>query len=367
MYDIEAMVKKPDVMVEMARSLETLQSNLLSSVKIKLTSKCNLRCQMCKYWKTKTEVALDTQQWLHVIDQLADMGCRKIHFSGGEVFLRQDFLDLVERGCERGLKINMTTNGTLLNKTRLKRLIKAKPNSISLSLDGPRASVHDSIRGLPGSFKKTTKAIQRIRKYGHRYGRTPKIRINFVLMRTNYRRAAEMIRLAGDLGAIDVVPMPVDEKGEAVMRLTRSQIERYNHEIAPQVLYERRRAGFSTDPLLVYPFGRTQHEVKASRDGRYSADFYLKKPCLSPWTHLFFAWDGETYLCCMTNGRMESLGNVGKEAVADIFNGPKMTEVRRQFVALEHPKACARCDMVTGENQMLHSAMERYSTTCSAP
>jgi MoaA/NifB/PqqE/SkfB family radical SAM enzyme len=361
MYDIEAMVQKPAVMEELAHSLQTLQSNLLSSVKIKLTSKCNLRCQMCKYWKTKTEVALSSEQWLHVIDQLSDMGCRKIHFSGGEVFLRQDFLDLVERGCERGLKINMTTNGTLLSTDRLKRLIKARPNSISLSLDGPRASVHDKIRGLPGSFQRTTKAIKRIRKYGERYGRIPKIRINFVLMQTNYRRAPEMIRLARELGAIDLVPMPVDEKGEAVLRLSRSQIEKYNAEIAPLVLEERRRAGFSTDPLLVFPFGRSPGEIRAARDGEYSAKFYQRKPCLSPWTHLFFAWDGETYLCCMTNGRMESLGNVGEVPVAEIFNGPKMMDVRKEFAELNHPKACARCDMVIGENQLLHQALDERS------
>lgn len=358
MYDIEAMVKKPEVMQELADSLQSFHSNLLSSVKIKLTSKCNLRCQMCKYWKTKTEVALSTEQWLHVIDQLADMGCRKIHFSGGEVFLRNDFLDLVERGCERGLKINMTTNGTLLNKDRLKRLIKARPNSISLSLDGPRASVHDQIRGLPGSFQRTTKAIKRIRKYGQRYGRIPKIRINFVLMRTNYRRAPEMIRLASELGAKDVVPMPVDEKGEAVLRLTRSQIERYNEEIAPLVFEERRAAGFSTDPLLVFPFGRSPREIRAARDGKYAGKFYQRKPCLSPWTHLFFAWDGETYLCCMTNGRTESLGNAGQQPVAEIFNGERMREVRKRFVDLDHPKACARCDMVIGENRLLHSALD---------
>ncbi len=357
MYNVEGMVRDPEVLEELAHSLTTQKSHLLSSVKIKLTSKCNLRCQMCKYWKTKTETALTTVQWLSVLDQLAEIGCRKIHFSGGEVFLRQDFLDLVERGSQLGLKINMTTNGTLLTKERLKRLIKARPNSISLSLDGPRQSVHDKIRGLPGSFKRTTRTIRKLRQYGERYGRLPKIRINFVMMQENYRHYPDMIELASRLGAIDVVPMPVDEKGEPVLRLSRSQIERYNQTIAPEVLTRRRAAGFRLDPLTIYPFGQSPQAIRAARDGLYSGGFYQKKPCLSPWTHLFLAWDGESYLCCMTNGRMESLGNVARKPVAEIFNGPAMEAVRRRFLALEHPQACARCDMVLDENRLLHQAL----------
>ncbi|MGE0494709.1 MAG: radical SAM protein [Vulcanimicrobiota bacterium] len=363
MYDISGMIEQPALVEELAGSLESLHSRLLTSVKIKLTSKCNLRCQMCKYWKTRTETALSTEQWLSVIEQLAEMGCRKIHFSGGEVFLRNDFLDMVERGSELGLKINMTTNGTLLNRDRARRLIRARPNSISLSLDGPSAGVHDKIRGLPGSFRRTCRTIRKLGDYGQRYGRTPKIRINFVVMRANYRRTAEMVELAHALGAIELHPMPVDEKGEPVNRLSRHQMERYNAEVAPEVLEARRRCGFSTDPGLVYPFGRSRSELKQAREGHYSLGFYQKKPCLSPWMHLFFAWDGETYLCCMTNGRMESLGNVGTTPVADIFNGPAMQQVRRDFLALQHPKACATCDMVLTENHRLHAALERQFTS----
>ena len=359
MYNIPHFVKDPVQVARLRQALETGHSDLLSSVKIKLTSFCNLRCQMCHYWKTKQEEALTTDQWFDVLGQLAALGCRKIHFSGGEVFLRRDFLDIVEHGTALKLKINMTTNGTLLTEERLRRLIRARPNSISLSLDGPKASVHDSIRGIPGSFKRTTRTVRKLVELGKKSGHSPRVRINSVIQRSNYKQLPALVEVVSGLGAIELHPMPVDEKGPRKNRLSRWQIENYNEEVAPRVLEARRQAGYSTAPWMVYPFGRSEQEMERSRKGQYSLGIYQHKPCLSPWMHLFIGWDGETYLCCMTNRRMESLGNVGRQTVMDIFNGQPMRQVRQRFLALDLESSCARCDMVNFENRLLHEALQQ--------
>lgn len=360
MNDLDTLVTRPDIMQSLDQSLTSFHSTLLTSAKIKLTSLCNLRCEMCQFAITKKETSLSTEQWKSVLDQLKAMGCGKIHFSGGEMFLRPDALDLVEHGCQLGMKINMTTNGTLFTKDMLRRLVRAKPNSISLSLDGPRPALHDQIRGIPGSFKRTCRTIRRLQELGDKQGRRPKIRLNFVIMQSNYRRTAEMVSLARELEVVELHPMPVDDEGD--FRLSLGQMERYNAEIAPQVFLERQKAGFSTDPLMVYPFGQSAEELRSSREGHYSRGYYQQKPCLAPWMQLFLAWDGETFLCCMTNHQMESLGNVGTTPLEEIFNGPAMREVRKKFVALDHHPACARCDMLLNENQRLHAAMSELGT-----
>ena len=369
MYNIPHFVSQPEQVARLQAALDSGHSQLLSSVKIKLTSFCNLRCQMCDYWKTKSEQSLNTDQWFDVLAQLADMGCRKVHFSGGEVFLRRDFLDLVEHGTALKLKINMTTNGTLLTDERLRRLIKARPNSISLSLDGPKAEIHDSIRGLPGSFKRTTRTLRKLNQLGERLGHRPKVRINSVLQRSNYKLVPQLVRLVSGLGAVELHPMPVDEKGKRKNRLSITQLEAYNRDIAPRVLEERQKAGFSTAPWMVYPFGRSEAELENSRKGDYSLGIYRDKPCLSPWMHLFIGWDGETYLCCMTNRRMDSLGNVARQSLNEIFNGPAMLAVRERFMQLKMENSCRRCDMVNTENQMLHRALssQRESAIFQAP
>ncbi len=356
MYNVGELVRNETFLHEFRESLAMKRPPpLLRCAKIKITSRCNLRCIMCKYWQTKSEDTLPSARWKEVFAELADLGCRKIHFSGGEVFLRQDFLELVEDAARRGHKVNMTTNGTLLDKERAKRLAGIGVNGVSISLDGPKASVHDRIRGREDAFKKSVRTIRWLREMDPKL----KLRINFVIMKKNFKRTPDMVRLAGELGVRDLVPMPVDEKGPRKNRLNREQILEYNRDVAPEVLELRRRYGFATDPLSVYPFGVTEEEVAYSAEALYAKGYFERRPCLAPWLHLFLAWNGESYLCCMTNGRMDSLGNVGTSSVRGVFHGPGFQQVRRDFLAGRAHPSCHRCDLFLRENAQLHAALDQ--------
>jgi MoaA/NifB/PqqE/SkfB family radical SAM enzyme len=327
---------------------------LLRCAKIKITSRCNLRCVMCKYWQTESEQVLPSARWREVFAELAGLGCRKLHFSGGEVFLRPDFLDLVESATARGLKVNMTTNGTLVSREAVRRIADLGVNGVSISFDGPSARSHNAIRGRDYAFKRSLRTARWLRRAAPR----TKLRLNFVVMRHNYDRLPEMVRLAGELGARELIPMPVDEKGPRRNRLSKAQIRHYNREIAPGVLEQRRRCGFSVAPGLVYPFGVTEEEVRFSAKGLYARGFFERRACLVPWLHAFFAWNGDTFLCCMTNGRMEPLGNVGVSSVGDVFRGEGYRRVREAFLAGRHLPSCHRCDLFLPENALLHAALD---------
>jgi MoaA/NifB/PqqE/SkfB family radical SAM enzyme len=354
-YNIPELVSNADFVEQLAASLATGgPPPLLRDAKIKLTSKCNLRCVMCKYWQTEHEEVLDSDRWRAVFGELVALGCRKLHFSGGEVFLRRDFLDLVESAVDLGLKVNVTTNGTLIDRERAKRLAASGVNSVSISLDGPTARSHDAVRGQAHAFRRSLRTIRRLRAHGERV----RVRVNFVVMRRNFRRLPAMVRLAGALGAEELLPMPVDEKGPRRNRLSSTQIREYNRTIAPLVLEERVRQGFSTAPAFVYPFGVTDKEIRLSAAGEYARGYFTQRPCLAPWLHAFFAWNGDAYLCCMTNGRMEPLGNVGRQTVPEVFHGPAYRKVRRRFLAGRHLASCHRCDLFLTENARLHAALD---------
>ena len=354
MYNIPELIDSPAFLEALADSLEGGgPPPLLRDAKIKLTSRCNLRCVMCKYWRTEREDTLSSERWRAVFGELAELGCRKVHFSGGEVFLRRDFLDLAEAAIARGLKVNVTTNGTLIDRAAARRLAASGINRVSISLDGPTARVHDAVRGQAQAFRRSVRTIRRLRAHGLK-----RVRINFVVMRSNYRRLPAMVRLAGALGAEELLPMPVDEKTPR-NRLSARQIREYNRAIAPEVLALRRRFGFSTSPALVHPFGVTDAEVKASTAGLYARGTFMRQACLAPWLHTFFAWNGEAYLCCMTNGRMDALGNVGRQPVREIFHGAAYQEVRRRFQAGHHLASCHRCDLFLRENAQLHAALDQ--------
>lgn len=339
------------------RSLEApYAAPTVRCAKIKITARCNLKCQFCQYWQMREPDELTTAEYCRVLDQLAAAGCVKVHFSGGEATLRKDVIQLLSHCSGLGMKANITTNGTLLNEERARAFVEAGTHSVSLSLDGPDARSHDALRGVPGAFERTLKGIRLLAKARDKRGGKMKLRLNTVLTRHNYRRLPEIVELAEELGMTEIYPMPVDERGEEPEnRLSKKDVEYFNTYIAPLALEARQRAGFSTAPYLVYPFGLSEADVTYSAKGQYARGYFKEKVCYVPWLHIFIAWNGDVFLCCMARGKTEPFGNVRRQSVMEVFDGEPYRAIRREFMT-RMPKVCHRCDMFVTENQRIEAA-----------
>jgi len=79
---------------------------------------------------------LSYEEITRLLTILGDLGFSKVRFTGGEPFLRKDFISLLERTHELGFykKIRITTNGTLIQK-HIPILKSLGINTINLSLD----------------------------------------------------------------------------------------------------------------------------------------------------------------------------------------------------------------------------------------
>ncbi len=350
------MLESPELIDPLAEAIERGENpRFLRSVKIKLTARCNLKCVMCRYGRGWTPPELDESRWSQLLPQMAALGARKVHFSGGEVLVRPDFERIAAVAAGAGLKVTLTSNLTLLTKERAKSLMRTKLSSISTSIDGATAKMHESIRGIPGSFKRTLRAMERISRERERRGRRTRVRVNFVMMRRNFAHYPHIIQLAAERGATDVVPMPVDSK-RPELRLSKQLIRRYNSDVAPQVAELRARYGMPVNERMLYPFGRAREAISDSIDGRYAADFYRTRLCYAPYLHMFVAWDGKVYLCCMTNGRIEPLGDLAVQSVEEVFFGPAFAAIRAEMMRERLP-ACHACDMYLAENEALSQAL----------
>ena len=63
-----------------------------------LTHRCPLQCPYCSnpLDLERASVELETEEWLRVLREAADLGCMQVHFSGGEPTVRRDLEVLVE-------------------------------------------------------------------------------------------------------------------------------------------------------------------------------------------------------------------------------------------------------------------------------
>jgi MoaA/NifB/PqqE/SkfB family radical SAM enzyme len=80
---------------------------------LEISNSCNMKCSYC-YVGDKTGNELSTDQWKHIIANLANAKVFQVSFGGGEPTLRKDLLELAQYVKDMGMNLGMTTNGTKL-------------------------------------------------------------------------------------------------------------------------------------------------------------------------------------------------------------------------------------------------------------
>lgn len=153
---------------------------------------CNLRCAFCELWEGKEQVPVERAARLFA--EAAEIGTRTVVLTGGEPLLHPGFYEVVAAARARGLSVNVTTNGTLVERHR-GRLLASGIESVSVSIDG-LPETHDRLRGRPGAFAATWAALEWLVGTGRL---DPCV--YFTVTRENVRELAEVWRRVRALGA----------------------------------------------------------------------------------------------------------------------------------------------------------------------
>ena len=149
-----------------------------------VTQACDLACSHCRAsaMPEAHPLTLNLQQGRMLIEQVRDFGppYPLLVFTGGDPFKRADLLELVRYARSLGLSPALSPSATpLLTGERLACLRDAGAKVVSLSLDGSNAAVHDSFRGVAGTFERTLEGCSMIRELGM------KLQINSTVSRHN--------------------------------------------------------------------------------------------------------------------------------------------------------------------------------------
>ncbi|MHB8164502.1 MAG: radical SAM protein [Methanoregula sp.] len=210
-----------------------------------LTDRCNLSCTHC-YNKSgpgrSTVGELTTEEAMRVIDDLAGMGVPLILFSGGEPLLREDIWDLARHARSRGLKMALSTNGTLITPEVAGRIKECGIEYAGISLDGARAATHDRFRNMPGAFKQTLAAFAACREAGLRCG------VRVTLTKENCHELEALVDLALSLGASRFCLYWLVPTGRGIDSYARLQLDKNEVTDALSLLYWKAK---ETDPAAM--------------------------------------------------------------------------------------------------------------------
>lgn len=130
-----------------------------------LTAKCPLNCVHCYNESPKKVPELSHEQAMTVAQELADLRVFSVCLTGGEPYMRSDFMQIADYLSKQRVPIATITNGWLITESIAKEYAKYFVH-VQVSLDGGTAEVHDKVRGRAGSFDRAINAIQAFKKHG---------------------------------------------------------------------------------------------------------------------------------------------------------------------------------------------------------
>ncbi|HJW65364.1 MAG TPA: radical SAM protein [Candidatus Bathyarchaeia archaeon] len=161
-----------------------------------VTRKCNLACSHCYINAAKDELQgeLNTEEAKRLIDQISYVSRPLLILSGGEPLLRADIYDLIQYGADKGLRMGLGSNGSLINQEVAKNLKAAGVKTVSISLDSRNPEKHDEFRGVKGSWQKAVEAITALRQNG------VLVQVNTTVTQQNHNEIDEIMSLAEELG-----------------------------------------------------------------------------------------------------------------------------------------------------------------------
>ncbi|MBP7342496.1 MAG: heme b synthase [Syntrophaceae bacterium] len=173
------------------------KGNAVRMIAWEVTRSCNLSCVHCRAASHLGPYPgeLSTSECLSLIDDIARFAKPVIILTGGEPLLRPDIFDLAAYGTQKGLRMVMATNGTLVDQAVARKMIAGGIQRVSISIDGPDAPTHDAFRQQPGAFAGALAGIEAMKAAGMEF------QINTTITTANLHQIKEIHELVLKIGA----------------------------------------------------------------------------------------------------------------------------------------------------------------------
>jgi radical SAM protein with 4Fe4S-binding SPASM domain len=167
----------------------------MNRVDIKVSFKCNNRCLFCVQGDKRQRHRDKSDAQVKAILRDSRSVYEEVVFTGGEVTLRPNIIELVGYAKDLGYKIQIQTNGRMFAyKDFCINMVKAGADVFAVSIHGHNAKLHDYLTGAKGSFEQSTAGIRTLLTLGRL------VVTNTVINKINYRFLPEIAEFLIDLG-----------------------------------------------------------------------------------------------------------------------------------------------------------------------
>ncbi|WP_457554766.1 radical SAM protein [Candidatus Pyrohabitans sp.] len=281
-----------------------------------VTARCNSACSFCFYLNGEKRNAAREELTLEEIERFARSTPELLWlaFSGGEVFLREDIVEIAELFYRhtRPVIILLPTNGLMPERIaecveEILRRCRRSTVTVKLSLDGI-GQEHDALRGVRGNFERVIESYHLLSPLLRRYANF-ELGINTVLCAANQDRLEEVFDYVSRLEHIKTHTLSL-VRGNVSRDMKDVNLERY-HEL---ILRLERELRTGRAKLYRFPGAR----LKAAQDVLQRRLIYLTAkrerrliPCYAGRLNLVVTENGDVYPCELLQKKMGNLREHG--------------------------------------------------------
>jgi radical SAM protein with 4Fe4S-binding SPASM domain len=282
---------------------------------VELTNRCPFTCVMCARTNnmTRDQGLMDLETFKTIVDEYVaaspEAAAREItwlhHF--GESLVHPEFGKFIRYAVSKGLKPALSINPLLLKPATARDLLDSGIALLNISLDGHDDESFEKIRGVKDAFEKSKANLLEFLKLKVELGCRTRIVLSMIDFSMNRESIEHLKKYWESVPGID--------------EFAAKEFKVWNGDAA------------DVNALSDHPVDNA--ELKKT---------HAKVTCNVPWEKMSLAWDGDVLPCCYDYDKKYVLGNVKKKKMAEMWNGPEMQALRREFLAndVKNP-LCRNC------------------------
>jgi radical SAM protein with 4Fe4S-binding SPASM domain len=271
---------------------------------------------------------LTTEQAKEMISQLPSGRCLFI-VTGGDPLLRRDIFQLTIYASALGLRVALALSGSELDDEISHKIASSGVTHVSISLDGSRAEIHDSFRGVSGAFERELKNLSYLKK----------VKLPFNILTTvtkhNHNDVGSIHNLVEKVGAAmwDLFMLVPTGRGRVEMEISPMEYEKMMNRI-----YSLSQRSSIPIKMTCAPQYQRIVEKGVESQSRVQEHRAIQHGCMAAKGYCFVAHNGEVYGC----GFLPiSAGNVKEQPFAEIYESSKMfNELRNQTLLKGKCRIC---------------------------
>jgi heme b synthase len=317
------------------------RGNVVRMIAWEVTRSCNLNCAHCRAAAScgPYRGELSTDKCFKLIDEIAALSSPVIILTGGEPLLRPDIFEIATYGTNKGLRMVMATNGTLVTPAVAKKMIQSGIKRVSISIDGKDAHSHDNFRQQKGAFAGAMAGIEALKSAGMEF------QINTTITTNNLNQIKDILKIAKDLGAaahhIFLLVPTGRGKDLAAQAITAAEYE----ETLMWFHQESMSCEIQLKATCAPHYFRIMHQnkPKGEKPVKKAGGYFHEstRGCLGGISFCFISHVGQVQPC----GYLElDCGNVKKKSFAAIWEKSEVFRNLRDYS--KYSGKCGRCEFI---------------------